>query len=196
MTDFMPTQSAGSIEFSKDSIAKLNNIANKLDQYPNRIERAMVTAAHAAERDVRKEIGKKFGREISDDEVIDITIKSTKAKLTMTTRVLYATGHAHDSSKFGPKTKARMKANILLTGRRRYTARKSPGQKPYKLTERHKGLNKAAYGFTVRRQPRNHEFNRILRRGAIKYFRENFNKALAKEGFGSRGGAGGIVSDI
>lgn len=196
MTDFMPTQSAGSISFSKESIIKLNNLANSIDKYPNRIERAMVTAAHAAERDVRREIAKKFGRELADDEVIEITIKNTKTRLTMKTRVLYATGHNRDSSTFGPKTKARMKANILLTGRRRYTARRSPGRAPYDLTRRHTGLNKAAYGFTVKRQNSNYEFNRILRRSATKYFRENFSKSLRREGFGVRGGSGGISADI
>lgn len=191
----MPTQGAGGMSFTKDSVIRLNNLANALDQYPNRIERAMVTAAHAAEKDMRKEIGQKFGKNIAGDEVIYIDIKNTKTRLTVRGGVYYATGHSRDSSNFGPQTKARMRANILLTGRRRYTARKTGG-KPYNLTQRHKGLNKAAWGFTVRAQPANHEFKRILKRSFAGYFGENFRKALKKEGFGPRGGSSGISSDI
>jgi hypothetical protein len=193
-----PSRKTFDMGFNKNSVLVLENFAKNLDKYPNRIQRAMGTAAAMTERELRKELSTRFNNDrLGHEDVVQILYKPmARGGIKFTVEVLYATGHPRSSKNFDPMMRARFDANIKMTGRRRYVARRKAGKRPYDLRSWDGGLNDASYGFTIRRKPKNLSFESLVKRKPVKLFNDNLNKALRKEGFGVRGGSGSVGADI
>lgn len=193
-----PSRKTFDMGFNKNSVLALQNMAKSLEQYPNRIQRAMGTAAVMTEKELRRELSTRFNNaELGHEDVVQILYKPmARGGIRFSVEVLYATGHPRSSKNFDPLMRARFDANIKMTGRRRYVARRKAGKRPYDLRSWDGGLNNAAYGFTMKRKPKNLTFEALIKRRPVKLFNDNLAKALKKEGFGARGGSAGVSSDI
>ena len=177
------------VEFSESSIIKLNNLANAMDQYSNRVEKAVHDAAKLTKKEIKDKLRTNYrNTKLARDEVIPVKVTLNGKNVVIKTSVLWAE-HNPNAVRQNDTTRARFHANIMLRGRRRYTAKRSKSQDPYNLVKWSSGAIEYAYGFTVPAKSPNYHFRKFITGGAIsKMFKKNLTKALAAQKIGARGG--------
>lgn len=178
------------LSISEGTLKSLYNLEKAMEHYPNRVQHAINTALEATEKQAHRKLAQNYGNNmLGKDNVIKIDRRASVNKATLTIEVLRAKPARVRQT---AETKARFDANIKLTGRKRYTARKSFGEDPYNLKNWEKGPD-YAYKITVPAKSANPSFVRFIKYGITDLLRKNMQESLKKQGIGVRGGISRIT---
>jgi hypothetical protein len=182
------------IEFDENSISRLNNLANAMALYPNRIDKAIHDAAKKTEKDTKDKLRTNYrNTKLAREDVVPVKVYINGNNIKIKASVLWAEPNPNAVTQ-NDTTRARFHANIMLRGRRRYTAKRSKLDDPYNLVKWSSGAIEYAYGFTVPAKSPNYQFRKFITGGMIsKMFKKNLTKALANQGIGGRGGTSRVT---
>lgn len=174
--------------FDQRSLESLFRLEKALDQFPNRVAKAIEKSLDKTEGEVRRKLVQNYRNpEFANDKVIGIEKKSfgNRAKF----KIEVKKANPSRRAKQGTLDKARFDANIKLRGRKRYVARRK--DKPYDLRS-WSGPKDASYKITVPAKQANPAFGRFLRYKTRQMLSENLREAIAAQGIGPRGGVSRI----
>lgn len=179
------------LSISEGTLKNLYKLERAMEHYPNRLEYAISAAVKKTEKEAHRKLAQNYGNNmLGKDKVIKIESRASVKKATLTVEVEKA--NPRRGADQTPLTKARFDANIKLRGRRRYTARRSPGETPFNLQDWEKGP-RFAYKVTVPAKSANPAFVRFIKYGITALLRKNMQEALKKQGIGVRGGISRIT---
>ena len=174
--------------FDQRSLESLFRLEKALDQFPNRVAKAIEKSLVRTEREVRRKLVQNYRNpKFADNRVIKIEKKSYGNRAKFEIEVVQA--NPSKRSKQSDLNKARFDANIKLRGRKRYIARRT--DKPYDLRS-WSGPKDASYKITVPAKQPNPAFRRFLRYKTRQMLSENLKEAIAAQGIGPRGGVSRI----
>ena len=172
------------VEYDVASFNSLRNLANKVDQYPNRIQAARVAGTISAARKIEAFLAKKYGN-IGRAMYIEDSVSGKTSRLVL--RVNKPKGsrrNHHYSAEWG--------AMIKLYGRKGFSSKSglsAGGNTRYYLVRPASGDPEFITRFKVRPTPKNAGMVLDIKMEMSRITRKELIAAIRRQGFGARGGA-------
>jgi hypothetical protein len=178
------------LEISPATLAGLRYLENHVLTMPNRVENIKIRSANSSIKKMKMYLVNKYG---AAGRGMSVTSSLSHRGI----RLKIAAERANFSNVGASGAdKRKMAANMLLYGRKAYTARRSAGDKAYKLRE----ASTPPYpthlrGFRVKKISPNHSARMDIRTKAQALIMESIEIQARREGFGSRGGNPNRMAD-
>jgi hypothetical protein len=172
-----------SFEIKPQALASLRYLENHVLTMPNRIENIRVRAANQAVRKLQSYLRSNYGS-AGRGMVVEPSFGVGTVKIVIKAQRAKASGgkaNGAEASNFA--------ANILLYGRKSYTARRGPGDKAYKLRDASTPpYPRSLRRFKVKAMSPNHSARMDIRKEASSLLMDAIYTSAMREGFGSKGG--------
>lgn len=180
----MASRELFSLKFNPAALSGIRYLENHVATMPNRIENIRITAVNSAARKLRTYLRNTYG---TRGRGLVVTVVHTGRNVRI--KVSAARGKKPSAGSTKGKDKENFAASVFLYGRKAFTAKRSPGQKAFKLREGSVGkYPRYLRSIKVKSMKRNDLARLHISMKMSSLLSSEIRDATVRQGFGVRGG--------